>query len=309
VTGTLIDGGLRVGQEIELLPVGLHARIRGLQNHNRQVEEALPGRRTAINLSGVSVDQLERGMTVALPGTLRPTASVDVQLRAVPYLERAVRHNTTVSIHAAAAESEARLLLLDADTLAPGESAWAQLRLAQPLVALPGDRVIVRDPNGTLGGGTIVVTDAVRHRRHHPPTIASLEALASGATLAERPPQTTAPAPALSRKQQRAADDYLALLRANRFSPPTNGDLPKEVARHLIDAGQIVRITADIVFTADAYEEMVSRIRERLGTGEPLTLGEVRDMFGTSRNYAQAVLEHLDTRFVTKRVGDARVLR
>ncbi|HEY8766152.1 MAG TPA: selenocysteine-specific translation elongation factor, partial [Dehalococcoidia bacterium] len=138
VTGTLIDGSLSVGQDVELLPEGLHARVRGLQNHGRQVEIAQPGRRTAVNLAGVGVEELHRGMVLASPNTYRATSSIDVRLRAVPYLERPARHNLAVTFYAGASESEAKLLLLDTGSLSVGEEAWAQLRLAESAVVVRG---------------------------------------------------------------------------------------------------------------------------------------------------------------------------
>jgi selenocysteine-specific elongation factor len=425
VTGTLIDGSLSVGQDVELLPGGLHARVRGLQNHGRQVEIAQPGRRTAVNLAGIGVEDLHRGMVLASPNTYRAASSIDVRLRAVPYLERAARHNLTVTFHAGASESEAKLVLLDADSLSAGEEAWAQLRLADPAVVVRGDRFIVRDANGTLGGGLVVDTDVRRHRRFHGPTVAALETLSRGspedalllaierlqpatvrevtraaglaegdatrsvAKLAQNgrivsfgeptsaesivftaagfealgreataaladyhrefplrsgmpreelrsrlalPPRALddaldaltdrgnitkrgvaialpTHAPALTAEQQLAADTYVASLRATPFSPPTEGAPTADVLDYLETRGEIVHVGSGIVFAAAAYEQMVARIRERLQSDGPLTLAEVRDMFGTSRRYAQALLEHLDARHVTRRVGDSRVLR
>jgi selenocysteine-specific elongation factor len=369
VTGTLMDGSLRVGQEVEVLPGGLRARIRGLQNHGRQVDVAAPGRRTAVNLAGVAVNDLRRGMVLVAPDSIRPTSAIDVRLRAVPYLEKPVRHNITVTFHTGAAECEARLSLLDNDSLHAGESAWAQLRLAEPVVVLRGDRFIVRDPNGTLGGGAVVDTDVRRHRRHHAATIASLEALAGGApkeddgfeALALRaskvlaayhrkfplrrgmPPAelrsqlelvvragneaieslaargvlvTRGDAVALPRHsaaltpgQQRTADEYLALLRATPHSPPTDGAPAEDMVALLLDRGDVVRVGDGIVFAAEVYDAMVARITERLRADGPLTLAQVRDMFGTTRRYAQALAEHMDAQRITKRVGDARVLR
>ena len=180
VTGTLVDGSLRVGDEVEALPEGVRARIRGLQTHGQQVEVAPPGRRTAVNLAGLAPADLHRGMVLAHPGALQTIRSVDVRLRAVPYLKRPVRHNLTVTLHTGAAEVEGRLLLLDAREVSPGEEAWAQVRLDTPVCALRGDHFVIRDPNDTLGGGLIVDTDAPRHRRFDADAIARLETLARG---------------------------------------------------------------------------------------------------------------------------------
>ena len=119
-------------------------------------------------------------MVVTAPGWLKPATSVDVRLRAVRYIGRAIRHNLSVTFHTGATEVEGKLLLLDRDRVAPGEEAWAQIRVAQPVATIKGDRFVIRDPNDTLGGGVIVDTNARRHRRHDAPTIAALEALEHG---------------------------------------------------------------------------------------------------------------------------------
>ena len=115
--------------------------------------------------------------------------------------------------------------------------------------------------------------------------------------------------PALSAEEMQAANDYLALLGTKPHSPPTDRAPSDELLALLIDRGDVVRVGDDIVFAADAYNEMVARITERLRADGPLMLAEARDMLGTSRRYAQALLEHLDSRKITRRVGDARVLR
>src|SRR5574341_2187663 len=180
VTGTLIDGSLSAGQEVDGLPGPLRSRIRGLQSHGKKVQVAPPGRRTAVNLTGLAVDDLRRGLVVATPGWLRPTDAVDVRLQAVSYLGRPVRHNLEITFHTGAAEVEGRLLLLDTDELRHGETGWAQVRLSEPVAPIKGDRFIIRDPNDTLGGGRIIDTHVRRHRRFHGPTIAALEQLEKG---------------------------------------------------------------------------------------------------------------------------------
>ncbi|MCH7998566.1 MAG: selenocysteine-specific translation elongation factor [Chloroflexi bacterium] len=180
VTGTLNAGSFSVGQEVEVQPAGLRSRIRGLQTHGQKVQLAPPGRRTAVNLTGVAVEELERGMVLATPGWLRPVTVLDVRLHAVRYLRRPLRHNITVTFHTGSAEVEGRLLLLDRDEVPPGEAAWAQVRLAAPVAAVNGDHFVIRDPNDTLGGGRIVDTQTRRHRRFHEATIDKLEALERG---------------------------------------------------------------------------------------------------------------------------------
>jgi selenocysteine-specific elongation factor len=183
VTGTLLDGVLRVGQEVELLPRELRARIRGVQSHKHAVEQGAPGSRVAVNLAGVAKNDLARGDVLALPGRLHSTTALDVWLEVIPGAPRAVTQNAELHVYSGAAEVPARVALLDAaDEIAPGESGWAQLRLRAPLVVARGDRFIVRvpSPSLTIGGGTIVEPRARRHRRRDSTVLARLELLARG---------------------------------------------------------------------------------------------------------------------------------
>jgi selenocysteine-specific elongation factor len=186
VTGTLMDGSFKVGDEVEVIPavVGGHltalaTRIRSLQNHGRSVEEAQPGTRTAANLAGLKPEELSRGQVVTRPGLLQPTIAVDVRLRVVDSLSRALRHNLNVTFHSFTSETPARLRLLEGDEALPGEETWAQVLLREPVAVLRGDRFIIRDANDTLGGGVIVATNARRHRRGSA-IVASLERQLAG---------------------------------------------------------------------------------------------------------------------------------
>jgi selenocysteine-specific elongation factor len=165
VTGTLINGQLRVRQEIEILPPGLRTHIRGLQTHKRKIDTALPGSRVAANLHGVSTEELERGMVITTPGWLKPTQLLDVKLRAVPDLPRPIRHNMSLTFHFGASEVAGRVRLLDKEKLGGGESGWAQIRLAYPVAVANGDLFVIRVPQGTIGGGEIVDSHPKRHRR------------------------------------------------------------------------------------------------------------------------------------------------
>ena len=185
VTGTLIDGMLSVGQEVELVLNGRRSRIRGLQTHRRKLEQATPGSRVAVNLGGVSSHEITRGELMATPGWLRPTQAVDARVRLVAGAPRAVRHNLPVTFHAYTGEAPAILRFLEEEELAPGREAWAQLRLSEPLALVRGDRFIIRSSDSTLGGGVVVDVRAQRHRRRHPPTIRRLEVLAQGSAAAQ----------------------------------------------------------------------------------------------------------------------------
>ncbi len=426
VTGTLIDGSLAVGQEVEIVPGGRRTRIRGLQTHRQQVEKALPGTRTAANLTGVAKDDLYRGQVVTPPGWLVPTRTVDVRLHALASLPRPIRHNARLTFHSGASEVNASVRLLDRDSLPPGEEGWAQLRLDRPVALVKGDYFVVRDPNETVGGGQVLDTRPRRHRRFQAATVAALTALDRGspeevlvaalgnkeptevATLAretnlsvdearagverlieegrvvaltplsldvqaplftaqgftalgERVQEAVAafcreyplrrgirreelrsrlrlPArvfslaiehwlregklrewgalvapsghrPTPTAAQEAEASAYLQRLEASPYSPPTDRAPGPELLAYLEDSGQVVNVGDGVVFTASAYREMVERIVGHIREHGTITLAQVRDLFGTSRKYAQALLEHLDRRRVTRRVVGERVLR
>lgn len=180
VTGTLIDGPLRVGDSVVVEPAGLSGRIRGLQSHEQSIETAEPGARTAANLGGIGAAELRRGMVLTAPGWLHPAQAVDVRLRVVKRLPRALRHNTTLTLHVGAAEVEARVRLLEGDALEPGGRSWAQLRLAEPIAAARGDHFVLRSGDATLAGGRIVDTRPRRHHRNDASTLEALQRLLDG---------------------------------------------------------------------------------------------------------------------------------
>jgi selenocysteine-specific elongation factor len=167
VTGTLISGKISEGEELELLPSRTNVRVRGLQVHNKSVREAHAGQRTAVNLAGVDTAQIERGMVLAPVGRLRPTQIVDVWIDMLPGASRAVRSRSRVRFHAGAAEVLGRVRILEgSQQIAPGSSGLAQLRLEAPVVAVHGDRFILRSysPAETIAGGVIVDPFATKHR-------------------------------------------------------------------------------------------------------------------------------------------------
>jgi selenocysteine-specific elongation factor len=183
VTGTLSGGEINTGDELRLYPGDRRARVRGLQSHQEKVSRALPGRRTAVNISGIATEEVRRGDVLALPGIMTPSQRLDVRLRLLPGAPVALKQNDEVDFFTGAAELPARITLLDRERLEPGESAWVQLRFREPIAVLRNDRFIVRrpSPSETLGGGEIVDPNPPRHRRFRPETIAALETLAAGA--------------------------------------------------------------------------------------------------------------------------------
>lgn len=183
VTGTLSEGSLQAGEEVEILPAGLRTRIRGLQTHKRKEDIAIPGSRTAVNLSGITVDQVKRGYIVAHPGTYQPSQRIDVQFHLLSDIDQPLKHNTSVKFFLGAAEVQARVRLLGNEELLPSEEGWLQLELNEPVVTIRGDRYILRrpSPGETLGGGTVIDPHSkARYKRFSTDDLARLEALSHG---------------------------------------------------------------------------------------------------------------------------------
>jgi len=183
VTGTLMDGGLKLGEEIEILPQGLRGRVRGLQGHKKKEEMAQPGSRTAVNITGINVDQVNRGNVLITPGKYTPSGRLDAWVRLLPDASLSLKHDSEVKLFVLASEVVARLRLLGTDELKPGEEGWLQLELRDPVVAVRGDRFILRrpSPGETLGGGMIVDPHpAGRHKRFDLQVLERLESLRQG---------------------------------------------------------------------------------------------------------------------------------
>jgi selenocysteine-specific elongation factor len=168
VTGTLWRGRIRVGDTLELQPNGLPVRVRRVQVHGQTVEEAHAGQRTAVALHGVEREQVERGDWLIGTGSLRPSHILDVRFEALGDLEDAWPGNTRVRFHLGASEIIGRLVLLEGESVAPGASALAQVRLERPAVAARGDRFVIRrySPAHTVGGGSVIEPVASKRRRH-----------------------------------------------------------------------------------------------------------------------------------------------
>lgn len=306
VTGTLWAGTVQVGDTVVILPAGRVARVRGVHVHDVAVERAAAGQRVAVNLTGVPRSDLSRGMVIAGPAAaLAPTWILDARLELAEALPRGV-----VRVHHGTRETAARAVHLGAD--------YWQLRCEKALLARSGDRLLVRStaPAGTLGGG-VVVDD--RARRHGPSDamVARLDRLVRGE--ADPDPDTARPAaeprPPEQRLPEPLSGDALALERrllAAGHEPPRDIELGED-AQHLPAlraAGRAVRLGPAM----HAHPEVLARVRARVvelvEAGGSVTLARLRDDLGTSRKYAQALLDHCDAVRLTLRLpDDTRVIR
>ncbi len=182
VTGTLVSGTIKVGENLEVLPAAVPARVRELQVHDQQVSEVCAGQRVALNLAGISRDQVPRGSVVGTPGLFRSSTRIDVRLRLLADTPRSLKFRDPVHLHLGTARCVANVVLLDRDEMKPGEELIAQLVLDQPLLAHRGDRFIVRSysPMVTIGGGVVIDSEPQKHKRFRPEVVRRLEELASG---------------------------------------------------------------------------------------------------------------------------------
>jgi selenocysteine-specific elongation factor len=346
---------------------------------------------------------------------------LSARLRLLPYLRRPLPHNATVSFHTGAAETMARVRLLENERLEPGGSAWVQLVLSEPVALVKGDHFIIRSTTDTLGGGKVVDSHARRLRRRRPAIIQDLEVKEKGTieevvvTLLETTQPIELPSlltksdlpdaevrqaielliqqekvkgvgeggqrllftasgwvrltdqatavlqdyhkkyptrigmpkaelgsrlklgryspviwqklsgegiiseegsavrltshkVTLSQSQQVIVDDFLRSLSQNPYSPPSDRIPEPDLLNLLIERQQVVKVSDNIVFAASAYEEMLEKVIDYIKIHGKVTVGEVRDMFNTSRKYVLALLEYLDEKKITRRVGDERVL-
>lgn len=183
VTGTLRDGSLSVGDAIEIQPEGVSGRVRGLQTHKQAEPVASPGSRTAVNISGVSVDQIKRGSVILHPDTVKPTRMIDVWCRLLEDEGDSLKHNTDIKLFLGTAEVMARVRVLGVKALQPGEEGFLQLILQTPIVAQRQDRFIIRRPSpaATIGGGRVLdAAPARRHKRFNADRLRELEQLLVG---------------------------------------------------------------------------------------------------------------------------------
>ena len=277
VTGTLSDGALAIGQEVEILPAGKRGRIRGLQSHQAKVADAQPGSRVAVNLSGLAVDELRRGDLLTTPGAIVPTDRLDARLTLTADAPVELEQNDEVDFFLGADELPVRVTLLDTDRLRPGETGWVQLRLSRPIAALKGDRFIIRRPSPsiTIGGGVIVDPASRRHKRFQPATLAKLATLATG-TPEELLLQALADGP---------LDLKGVAARAN-----LDADTLRAAARTALDAGSALLLTgdpaaprpADVLVAATAWATPQARMRDLLAAyhrGFPLRGGMSKEEF------------------------------
>ncbi len=430
VTGTLLDGSLQVGEEVELLPEKKSGRIRGLQNHSQEVKMIGPGNRVAVNISGIENNEIKRGDTLTHPGEYQPTRRLDVSFKFLPGIDKPLRHDLETKLFLGADETRARVRLLGVEQLKPGENALLQLEVDDPVVAVRGDRYILRrpSPSETLGGGVVIDPyPPYRHKRFDKETLDRLESISDGdpadvliqalardrfspwkqileisgldegsareildqlieddialelgkkskkfltlkstweSTLSgldsriedyhQKYPMKVGMALEelksqsklaenvfkvaveglitagnviqtgpnirkldfeirLSAEQKKLTKGLLDQFAADPTQPPSVAESKDAIGEDLYNAlialNELKQLSTEVVFTPDAYQSMVEKLKKKIAKDGPITVAQTRDMFGSSRKYMLAFLEGLDAEGVTVREGDVRRLK
>jgi selenocysteine-specific elongation factor len=295
VTGTLIAGELKIGEEVEVLPGGVRSRIRNLQVHGRDTEVALAGQRTAVNLQGLNIEQVPRGSMLAPAGRLRTNSMIDARLHLLEGAARPLAQRARVRLHHGTAEVMARVVILrgeqsgsgdeteDLRYINPGESRLVQLRLEEPIATLPGDRFIIRSysPQVTIGGGVVIHGLPDKHRIRDRQARARLSTL-EAADIRER----------IAILIEMAGPRGLTAAALAALTGATDEEITRETGE-LIRAGRALEVSASplALISVEACDALACEVTEALTqyhTREPLALGlsreEVRErIFGDVR--------------------------
>lgn len=434
VTGTLTEGSIREGQEAVLYPHGQETRIRKIQVHGENMEQAFAGQRVALNLANLKKTDINRGDVLAAPGSLRETWMIDAQIELLPHEHRTLDNWTRLRLYHGTREVLCRMVLLDRESIEPGDSAVVQLRLEEPMACRYMDRFVLRfySPLETIGGGVVLDPHPAKHKRFKDEILKELEHKLSGdegqilestllklsAALPDAKelqvrcglesqnfkqeldellekgvalridevlihrdymdkmamdiamilenwhkkyplrsgmPKEEVRSRLLKQAKSRLFDSFLKRLeeegilkvmekdlalasysvnlpettlltlkriedifREARFNTPTLEEafesagiksVDTEIVNYLISTGTLIALGDSIFYHKEAYDSLKALIVEHLKKTGSITVGDLRDLAGTSRKYTIPLLEHMDALRITQRDGDKRILR
>ncbi|HVG91430.1 MAG TPA: selenocysteine-specific translation elongation factor [Alphaproteobacteria bacterium] len=283
VTGTLIAGKVKKEEEVEVFPSRRRARVRGVQVHGSTADQAIAGQRTALNLAGVQMEELARGMTLAAPGAFEPTQKFEVQISLLKDA-KPLKNRARVHFHAFTSETIAEVALRGVTELKPGASAFAQLRTAEPLLLLPGDRAILRQFSPVITIGGAVVLDAFPMARQKQEAVQSfLQTLASGKRQ-----------DALLARIARRGHEGLSLAAAVRETGLKQSVLQPLIAA-LVQQKQIIQV-AEFLLSSDALQKTRDKLIAALDAfhkANPLVGGISKEELREKLDLHQTVLEAL----------------
>ena len=433
-TGTLLSGEISLGNEIEILPDKILAKVRNIEVHNKKVTKAFQSQRVAVNLSGVEAKDLKRGCVISNPDVIKPTDIIDVKLKLLKSAAKPLKNRTRIRLHIGTSEIMCRVILLDRDELAAGEEAYAQLLLEDKTAAIKGNNFVIRSysPMRTIGGGVVIDPNPAKHRRFDDNAIKMLKISEKGSMeeLVENyiynrkeiihlreiskaffldinkifeitqkikeqgkikfigkdnvlssklykewceliseilrkyhlsyPLRQGYPKEELRSRffsflstkvfqsllcemqkrgilsidadvvrltgfsEEPSDEDKEALknieqsFKEKPFSPPKwtsvveelriDDEKASEYLQYLLNRGCLCKVAEDMYFHTDAVECAKNKIIDFLKQNQKISVGEVRDLLGTSRKYVLPLLEYFDAKHITRRDKDKRVL-
>ena len=423
VTGTLINGSVQVGDDLQIMPQGTMTKIRGIQTHQSSHEEINPGTRVALNLAGIDKNAISRGDLLVKPETTENTYVVDASFELLKEYPNELRHNLNVTFHVGSRELLAKLRLLEKGVPVPGKEHFIQFKFENPQPISKGERYVIRSNMKTIGGGIILDLNAKRHKRGDDNLIKKLASLKEGSvsakivnSLNEKNIMTfnallrdldidfdelIEVIEALKKESKliQLGDDYIesefilnqyrlekikeienclilfhkefplrkgmssqslkinlgineiiftyliefmkhknisetsgiislidfvpelnsaqldfvkSMIEALNLNPFNVEHITKfddEILNFLLVENLLVKIDDEFIVTQEFFQTILYSVSEHIQINQSITVGEFRDLFNTSRKFALLILEHLDAKQVTKRVGDVRILR
>ena len=423
VTGTLINGSVKVGDDLQIMPQGTKTKIRGIQTHQSSHEEINPGTRVALNLAGIDKNAISRGDLLVKPETTENTYVVDASFVLLKEYPNELRHNLNVTFHVGSRELLAKLRLLEKGVPVPGKEHFIQFKFENPQPISKGERYVIRSNMKTIGGGIILDLNAKRHKRGDGNLIKKLASLKAGSvsakivnSLNEKNIMTfnallkdldidfdelIEVIEALKKESKliQLGDDYIesefilnqyrlekikeienclilfhkefplrkgmssqslkinlgineiiftyliefmkhknisetsgiislidfvpelnnaqldfvkSMIEALNLNPFNVEHITKfddEILNFLLVENLLVKIDDEFIVTQEFFQTILYSVSDHIQINKSITVGEFRDLFNTSRKFALLILEHLDAKQVTKRVGDVRILR
>ncbi len=234
VTGTLLSGQFKIGDEIEIFPNGIKSRIRTLQVHDEDAEVAFGGQRVAINITGVRKEDVSRGSVIAPVNSMKETMILDVKVKLLKSIDRIIENRTRLHLYIGAKEVLCRIVLLDRDELNPGEEAYAQLRLEEPIVCKRRDKFILRfySPVFTIGGGEVLEPNAVKRKRFDNKVIEELIVKESGNSEE-----------ILEKILQEKSKDFISVKEISKETSMLEDAVIQDIEK-LVDANKVILLTS-----------------------------------------------------------------
>ena len=281
VTGTLISGTIRDGQTLHLQPDSRAVRVRGLQSHGEPVPYAQPGSRVAVNLSGIDATQVRRGETLVSPRTVSCVDTLDVEVRLLQTAP-ALKHRASIHFHAFTSETMASVSLYGYESVQPGTLRLMRLRLAEPIVLVPGDRFVLRQPSpaGTIGGGRVLDVNPLPRQRKSA-TQGWLEQLRAASTATQ-----------LSLRVARRNSSGITLDALSAETGLTLAAIRLRIGP-AIESGDIHLISNNLLLSREAFLIAAHEITTRLQTGEQVKASELRGQAALSHPVFDFVVDSL----------------